>query len=186
MKLWTVGHGTRPLADLIGLLQSASIVHLVDVRTIPRSRFNPQFNRETLAAALPATGILYTHVPGLGGLRRPRRDSANTAWRNDGFRGYADHMQTEEFRSTLGWLLELAAGGPTAVMCAEREPGRCHRSLIADAVLARGAPVEHLLEPGRSAPHALTPWARIEDGQVSYPGVAGTPDLFADTEDAGS
>jgi uncharacterized protein (DUF488 family) len=185
MTLWTVGHGTRPLADLIALLRSAGVVHLVDVRSVPRSRFNPQFTRESLAAALPAAGILYVHEPGLGGLRRPRRDSANAGWRSDGFRGYADHMQTEAFRSAFDAVLGFARHAPTAVMCAEREPGRCHRALLADAAVARGVAVQHLLEPGRSAAHALTPWAHVQDGRVSYPGPARTLDLFEDSSETG-
>lgn len=183
MRLWTVGHGTRALDELIALLQAAGIVQLADVRSVPRSRFNPQFDRRSLGRALPGAGILYLHLPGLGGLRRPRPDSGNTAWRSETFRGYADHMQTEAFRSSLDALLDLAARRPTAVMCAEREPRRCHRSRLADAVLARGVPVVHLIDAARAEPHALTPGARVADGQVTYPGPGSTLELFADGAD---
>jgi uncharacterized protein (DUF488 family) len=170
----TVGHSTRTLEELIELLRAHGVTRLVDVRTVPRSRHNPQFNRDTLPDALRAAGIAYVHMPGLGGLRHPRADSPNTAWRNDSFRGFADYMQTPRFAISLEELLALARQGPVALMCAEALPWRCHRSLIADALLARGIPVDHIMGPGGSdsvRSHTLTAWARIDGNQVSYPGV---------------
>jgi uncharacterized protein (DUF488 family) len=170
VTIFTVGHGTRAADELVALLRAHGVVCLADIRTIPRSRRNPQFNRETLAATLPAAGIRYEHVPALGGLRRPRADSINTAWRNDAFRGYADHMQTADFRHALDALVREASVTPTAVMCAESVPWRCHRSLVADALTARGVLVRHILTTTRAEPHALTPWARVSGTEVTYPG----------------
>jgi uncharacterized protein (DUF488 family) len=167
--VWTVGHSTRAIEDLLDLLRSCEATVLVDVRTVPRSRHNPQFNRETLPTALAASGFAYLHVPALGGLRRPRPDSTNTAWRNASFRGYADHMETEEFRVQLDAIEALAIEGRPVLMCAEAVPWRCHRSLIADALLARGIEVQHLLTRGREDPHKMTPFAKVEDGRVTYP-----------------
>lgn len=167
----TIGHSTRTLDSFIGLLQAHGVKRLVDVRTVPRSRRNSQFNRETLPEALLAAGIAYTHMPGLGGLRHPRRDSSNTAWQNPGFRGYADYMQTLEFEKGLEDLLALARTERIAIMCAEAVPWRCHRSLISDALSARGIAVEHIMTPTRRDPHRITPFARIEGTRVAYPGV---------------
>jgi len=150
---------------------------LADVRTVPRSRHNPQFNRETLPQALGAEGIAYEHMPGLGGLRHPRRDSPNTGWRNLSFRGYADYMQTEEFRQNLEALLTLERNRLTAVMCAEAVPWRCHRSLIADALAVRGIPVAHIMSATKANPHSLTSFVRIEGTQLTYP--APNLELFA-------
>jgi uncharacterized protein (DUF488 family) len=169
LEVWTVGHSTRTAAELVELLRGHGIDRLVDVRTIPRSRRNPQFNQETLSASLAAAGIAYAHMPGLGGLRRPRPDSLNTAWRNASVRGYADHMQTPDFARNLEALMELAGQGRTAVMCAEAVPWRCHRSLLADALVARRAVVRHIVAPARAEPHALTPWAHVEGIRVTYP-----------------
>jgi uncharacterized protein (DUF488 family) len=141
----------------------------VDVRTIPRSRRNPQFNLETLSEALPAAGIAYLHIPGLGGLRRPRRDSVNTGWSTPAFRGYADYMGTPEFEANLTKLMEMGDSERTAIMCAEAVPWRCHRSLISDALLARGIQVEHILGETRRRPHRLTPWATLDGVRVTYP-----------------
>ena len=171
----TVGHSTRPLEELIAILQGFRATVLVDVRTVPRSRHNPQFNRETLPEALAPHAIRYVHEPGLGGLRKPRADSINGAWRNASFRGYADYMQTPEFEERLDWLLGLAATERAVIMCAESVPWRCHRSLIADALLARGAQVEHLMGPRKGKAHTLTPFARASEGRVTYPGVLDTP-----------
>jgi hypothetical protein len=185
-RVRTVGHSTRTLEELIALLRAHGVARLVDVRTVPRSRHNPQFNRDTLPEALRAAGIGYLHLPGLGGLRHPRADSPNTAWRNDSFRGFADYMQTPEFATSLGELIALARQEPVALMCAEALPWRCHRSLIADALLARGIPVDHLMgpaAPGSVRPHALTAWARIDGDRVSYPGV--TPALGVQPETGG-
>lgn len=169
LVILTIGHSTRPLEEFIALLQAHGATLLADVRTVPRSRRNPQFNRETLPTALAAAGIGYRHLAGLGGLRRPRPDSENLAWENEGFRGFADYMGTPEFEAALGELLELARRKRVAIMCAEAVPWRCHRSLIADALVARGVAVEHILSPTRRQPHTLTRFARIESGRVVYP-----------------
>jgi len=184
MTVWTIGHGTRMTEDLIRALQACGVTRLVDVRTVPRSHHNPQFNRDRLPSALAAVGIAYSHIPQLGGLRRPQRDSVNGAWRNASFRGYADHMQTNDFRAGIADLLALAAGQPTAIMCAELVPWRCHRSLIADALVARGVDVQHILEPGRVNAHTLTAWARAEGDRVTYPGSEPDRDLFGERPEA--
>jgi Protein of unknown function, DUF488 len=165
----TIGHSTRPIDEFIELLRQHGVERLVDIRTIPRSRRNPQFNSEALAKSLEDKGIGYVHLKELGGLRHPRHDSINTGWRNDGFRGYADYMQTAEFEEALRRLLELCEGKRCAAMCAEAVPWRCHRSLLADALVARGIPVEHILSGSRRDVHSLTPFARIENGRVTYP-----------------
>jgi hypothetical protein len=165
----TIGHSTRSMEALIGLLQAHQVRRLVDVRTIPRSRHNPQFNKETLPAALRAAGIKYRHFPKLGGLRHARADSTNMAWRNASFRGFADYMQTPEFATAIEKLAELAQNERLAVMCAEAVPWRCHRSLIADALYVRGFPVEHILSGIRSRLHEPTPWARIRGMRITYP-----------------
>jgi uncharacterized protein (DUF488 family) len=177
MIVWTIGHGTRPAAEFVRLLADHGIRLLADVRTVPRSRRNPPFNRETLPGTLLAAGIDYVHLPGLGGLRRPRADSANTAWRNASFRGYADYMGTAEFAAALDELLGLAGTAPTAVMCAETLPWRCHRSLIADALLVRGVEVRHIVAGAATDPHRLTPFARVGHGRLTYP--AAQPELGA-------
>ncbi len=169
MALWTIGHSNRRLEELIAMLRGHSIEVLVDVRTVPRSRYNPQFNRETLPAELAAAGIEYRHMPGLGGLRHPRKDSTNTGWRNDSFRGYADYMQTAEFETNLEALLGLATERRVAIMCAEAVPWRCHRSLISDAVTARGGEVRHIMSAEKAEPHRMTSFARVEGEKVTYP-----------------
>ena len=180
MTVSTIGHSTHQIDEFIGMLHSHGIVRLVDVRTIPKSRRNPQFNRESLPGSLGAARIDYCHLPGLGGLRQPRKDSINGAWRNASFRGYADYMQTAEFEENLQKLIEIAAAAPTAVMCAEAVPWRCHRSLVADALLARGIPVQEILSVSRTQPHAMTPFAHVEGQRVSYPKASEqeTLDLF--------
>jgi uncharacterized protein (DUF488 family) len=167
--VWTVGHSTRSADELIALLRAHTIERLVDVRTIPRSRRHPHFNREAVAGCLEAAGIAYTHMPGLGGLRHPRPDSLNTAWADAAFRGYADYMQTPEFAEQLQTLIERAARERSAVMCAEAEPARCHRSLLSDALAARGVAVRHILTPDRAEPHALTASALVAGPRVTYP-----------------
>ncbi len=152
------------------MLQGHGVRRLVDVRTVPRSGHNPQFNREELSRALHARRLHYRHMPALGGLRRPRRDSVNTAWRNESFRGYADYMQTSEFQDALKHLIELAGEEPTAIMCAEAVPWRCHRSLIADALLVRGIEVLEIASATRATPLTLHAWARVEGHTVIYPG----------------
>ena len=144
---------------------------VVDVRTIPRSRRHPQFNADALAAALEAASIDYRHVAALGGLRRPRPDSAHTAWTHPAFRGYADHMDTAQFQEGLEALLSCAAGSPTAVMCAEALWWQCHRRLLADALVMRGVEVVHILGSGAPQRHEMTPFARISGDRVSYPGL---------------
>lgn len=167
----TAGHSTRPIGEFLGLLRAHGVELVADVRTVPRSRRNPQFNREALPASLAAEGIEYLHMPELGGLRRPRKDSINSAWRNESFRGYADYMQTPEFAAALARLIELGSGRRVAVMCAEAVPWRCHRSLIADALAARGIEVRHIMSETQARPHEVTPFARIEGNRVTYPGV---------------
>ena len=169
MEIHTIGHSTRPIEEFISILQAHGIRQLVDIRTIPKSRHNPQFNREALAASLQAAGIDYHHMPGLGGLRKPDADSINTAWRNASFRGYADYMQTDTFHKNLEHLVALAAGKSTAIMCAEAVPWRCHRSLVADALVARGIAVTEILSEKKAQPHAMTSFARVEGEQVIYP-----------------
>ena len=151
------------------MLRAHGVETLVDVRTVPRSRRNPQFNSEALPAPLAAAGIEYVHMHALGGLRRPRKDSPNLAWRNESFRGYADYMQTPEFAAALDSLIELGRARRAAIMCAEAVPWRCHRSLIADALAARGIAVEHIMSEAAAKPHTVTSFARIEDGRVTYP-----------------
>ncbi|HEV2303833.1 MAG TPA: DUF488 domain-containing protein [Stellaceae bacterium] len=169
----TIGHSTRPLAALIAALRAHGVGRLLDIRSIPRSRHNPQFNREGLAAALPAAGIAYEHRPGLGGLRRPRPDSPNRGWRNSGFRGFADYMQTAAFAGELEALIAQAQSQPLAIMCAEAVPWRCHRSLVADALAVRGVAVEHIIDEAHRAPHKLTPFARVDGTRLTYPPAEG-------------
>jgi uncharacterized protein (DUF488 family) len=169
MTIFTVGHSTRPIADFIRLLQAHGVERLVDVRTVPKSRFNPQFGREQLAASLAASGIHYTHMPGLGGLRRPRPDSTNTGWRNESFRGYADYMQTQAFADGLDALIRMSRELRTAIMCAEAVPWRCHRSLVADALEVRGIPVVEILSDRSARMHKLTPFARVDGTTITYP-----------------
>jgi len=165
----TIGHSTRTLEAFIDLLKAHAVTTIVDVRTVPRSRHNPQFNRETLPDQLKAVDLTYVHTPGLGGLRHPRPDSPNTGWRNASFRGFADYMETQEFAENLAALIQLAGKERIAIMCAEALPWRCHRSLIADALEARGILVEHILSSTRRQPHALTPWAQVNGTRLTYP-----------------
>jgi uncharacterized protein (DUF488 family) len=166
----TIGHSTRAIEEFLALLEAHRVERLVDVRTIPRSRRNPQFDRETLPETLGRAGFDYRHMKELGGLRHARRDSPNTGWKNEGFRGFADYMLEREFGEAIERLIELAGEKRTAVMCAEAVPWRCHRSLIADALVVRGIAVEHILSKERTEPHRLTPFARVEGTRVSYPG----------------
>ena len=173
MLVRTVGHSTRTIEEFIDLLRAHGITQLADIRTIPRSRHNPQFNREELCTNLVQAGIAYHYLPGLGGLRHSRPDSRNTGWRNVSFRGYADYMQTSQFEESVQELIALAAQAPTAIMCAEAVHWRCHRSLVADALLARNISVEHIQSETRAQPHSLTPFARVEGTHVTYPGPGG-------------
>jgi len=165
----TVGHSTRPRQEFIDLLRAHDVKQLIDIRKIPRSRHNPQFNRPVLSRALTRRDIGYRHMAGLGGLRHSRRDSINTGWRNKSFRGYADYMQTSAFQIALQKLMALATRKRVALMCGEAVPWRCHRSLIADALLIRGFPVEEIQSATRRRPHSLTPWIQVEGTRITYP-----------------
>src|SRR5664279_5318041 len=165
----TIGHSTRTLEEFIGLLQAHGATRVVDVRTVPRSRHNPQFNKTSLPRTLNKAGLGYVHLPGLGGLRHAKRDSLNVGWRNASFRGYADYMQTPEFEQGLEELIQLANQGRIAIMCAEAVPWRCHRSLIADALLVRGIRTEDIMSPTRRQVHTLTPFAKVRDTTITYP-----------------
>lgn len=167
--IYTLGHSTRSLDELVAILRAHGVERVVDVRTIPRSRHNPQFNRETLGKALHNRHLSYRHMKTLGGLRRASPDSKNTGWRNASFRGFADYMQTAPFAEALQKLLKLAAEKPTAIMCAEAVPWRCHRSLIADALTARGYQVRDIMSATSVKPHVLTPMAKVRGQQVTYP-----------------
>ena len=167
--IYTIGHSVRPLEDLIALLLAHGVNGLADVRTVPKSRRHPHFSRDALERSLPAAGVVYRHFAALGGLRKPRSDSANFGWRHEGFRGYADHMQTAAFAAAVDELLAFAAERTVAVMCAEAKWWQCHRRLIADALLARGVTVRHIMTATSAPPHELTPFARIDGGQVTYP-----------------
>ena len=169
LRLYTIGHSTRSLPDLVEVLQTFGVGTLVDIRTIPRSRHNPQFSQGAIEAPLGQAGIRYVHLAGLGGLRHARAHSPNDAWRNASFRGFADYMQTDAFEEGLAELRDLAADGATAIMCAEAVPWRCHRSLIADAVTARGGHVEHVMGASHANPHRLTPFAKVHGARVTYP-----------------
>ena len=173
MKIWTVGHSTRSSEEFVQILLAHGIEVLVDVRTFPMSRRYPHFNRDTLAATLKERGIEYRHKPNLGGRRKPRPDSHNSAWRNEQFRGYADHMETEDFKNGFQELLELASSKRVAVMCAEAVWWRCHRSLIADYLKAEGHEVVHIIDEKKTEEHPFTSAARIVDGRLSYRGLLG-------------
>jgi uncharacterized protein (DUF488 family) len=165
----TIGHSTHPLDEFLDLLRANEVSHVLDVRTVPRSRKNPQFNRETLPDSLRIVGIMYSHLPGLGGLRHARKDSVNGGWRNASFRGYADYMQTPEFAANVQDVMELAGRERCALMCAEAVPWRCHRSLIADALILRGVRVEDIIGKGSRKRHVMTPWARTDGLRITYP-----------------
>jgi uncharacterized protein (DUF488 family) len=167
--IYTVGHSTRTLEELVAILRAYGVEQLVDVRTIPRSRHNPQFNRHVLSKALHNRRLRYRHMKALGGLRHACANSINTGWRNASFRGFADYMQTQAFENALDALLKLAGEKPTAIMCAEAVPWRCHRSLIADALTARGYEVRDIMSAKSAKPHVLMPMARIRNHQVTYP-----------------
>jgi uncharacterized protein (DUF488 family) len=167
--VWTIGHSTRALDDLVALLRAHAIAHLVDVRMVPHSRRHPQFDRDRLGAGLAAARITYTHLAGLGGRRTPTAASGNGAWRDPGFRGYADHMLTSGVEVALDELRRLATHERVAIMCAEAAPARCHRSLLADALVARGDAVLHIHTRGHAERHVLTAFARLDGPRVTYP-----------------
>ncbi len=168
----TIGHSTRTLEEFIPLLQAHGATCVVDVRTVPRSRHNPQFNQASLPRSLKKAGIGYVHLPGLGGLRHAKRDSPNAGWRNASFRGYADYMQTPEFAQSLEELILLANQDQIVLMCAEAVPWRCHRSLIADALLVRGIRTEDIMSPTRRQVHELTTFAKVRGATITYPAEA--------------
>ncbi len=174
LTIFTIGHSTHPIDRFIGLLQVNGITQLIDIRTIPKSGRNPQFNSEALAESLRAAKIRYVHMKDLGGLRHARKDSINLGWRNASFRGYADYMQTEAFTAALAHAIELAAERPTALMCAEAVPWRCHRSLVADALSVRGIRVLEIISSAEPKEHALTPFARARGTRITYPADQGS------------
>ena len=167
-RVLTIGHSTRTLEEFIGLLEAHGATCVVDVRTVPRSRYNPQFNKTSLPRSLKKAGVGYVHAPGLGGLRHAKGDSPNMGWRNASFRGFADYMQTPEFSQSLEELIRLASQDRIALMCAEAVPWRCHRSLIADALLVRGIRVEDIMSATRRQAHTLTPFAKVRGTVITY------------------
>lgn len=167
--IFTIGHSTRSAEEFLKLLQAHDVTGLADVRTMPRSRRHPHFSGDVLSMFLPAHGIEYLHLAGLGGLRKPRPDSPNGGWRHPAFRAYADHMQTREFTDALETLLAFAKGRQAVVMCAEAKWWQCHRQLIADALVARGIDVRHIMSGREAPPHELTPFARVTGSAVGYP-----------------
>jgi len=169
VRVYTIGHSTRPLDELVGLLRAFAVDVVADIRTIPRSRHNPQYDGAALRAELRSRRLGYAHLAGLGGLRRPRRDSPNAGFYNASFRGFADYMLEPEFEAGLDELRRLTARGRVALLCAEAVPWRCHRSLVADALTARGAEVEHITGPGRASPHRMTAFAEVAGHVVTYP-----------------
>jgi uncharacterized protein (DUF488 family) len=167
--IYTIGHSTRPLPEFIGILKAYRVTVVIDIRSIPRSRHNPRFDRDTLFVALEEAGIRYLHCSALGGFRRPEKNSMNTAWTSRAFRGFADYMQTAEFSEAVGWLIGHAESEILALMCAEGNPYRCHRRLIADALVVRGIRVMHIATRRSGTPHSLTPFARLEGKKITYP-----------------
>ncbi len=167
--IFTIGHSTRPVSEFVEIIQTYRIKKVVDIRTIPKSRHNPQFNQDALRETLKAVKIGYLHMKGLGGLRHAKRDSPNMAWRNASFRGFADYMQTREFEENIEKLIEAAEKRAIVIMCAEAVPWRCHRSLIGDALLVRGVQVRHVISAGSSRDHVLTPWAKVKGTKITYP-----------------
>jgi uncharacterized protein (DUF488 family) len=181
----TIGHSNRSIQEFLDILQVHQVQLVIDVRKLPGSRSNPQFNQDTLPQALEKYGIGYVHLPTLGGLRRRRLDSPNAGWKNASFQGYADYMQTPEFEEGLQELLEQARDKRAALMCAEAVPWRCHRSLIADALVVRGIAVEHIFNMSRSQPHVLRTWAHVDGKQITYPPPAEEIDRQVHGEPAG-
>jgi uncharacterized protein (DUF488 family) len=168
--IYTIGHSTRSLEAFIEILKAHGVRALADVRRYPGSRRLPWFNAANLAEVLPQVGLAYHPFPALGGRRRPASDSPNSGWRSASFRGYADYMQTQEFTDALGLLITEARQTPTVIMCAEAVPWRCHRSLIADALLVRGWEVIDLFDARKASPHTLTPFAKVDGMNLTYPG----------------
>lgn len=168
-SLWTIGHSTRPFTSFVDLLKAHGVALIADIRTVPRSRHNPQYDIDILRETVPAAGITYRHLPGLGGLRRATGEETNAGWRNLSFRGYADYMQTVDFTTALDELVDLARDIPLALMCAEAVPWRCHRTLVADALMIRGLEVVHIMGPARSTAAHLTQFARTDGLVLTYP-----------------
>jgi uncharacterized protein (DUF488 family) len=169
MRIWTIGHSTRTIEKFISLLEEHGIKLLADVRLLPGSKRYPQFNKDTLTDSLGKTGIRYEHFPELGGRRKAKPDSKNTAWRNESFRGYADYMETEEFDKGVKRLLDLAANsGPAAIMCAEAVWWRCHRALLSDYLKVRGIEIVHIVGANKTELHPYTSAARVRNGNLSY------------------
>jgi uncharacterized protein (DUF488 family) len=171
VTIWTIGHSTRSIEEFKQILSNNQIGALVDVRTFPGSRRYPQFNKQQLSQSLHSLGVEYVHLPELGGRRKSRPDSKNTAWNNEGFRGYADHMETSEFKKGIEALLEVARQQRTTIMCAEAVWWRCHRSLISDFLKSQGVKVVHIIDAKKSEEHPYTPVARIVNGSLSYEGL---------------
>jgi uncharacterized protein (DUF488 family) len=169
LTIYSIGHSTRNLEEFLELLKAYNVTFLVDVRTVPRSRHNPQFNKETFPASLKDASIRYLHMPEIGGLRHPKRDSINLAWENPSFRGYADYMQTKEFTEALLKLIALARENCLAIMCAEALPWRCHRGLISDALVARHIRVLHIINKTNTITHELNEMAHVEGNTITYP-----------------
>ncbi len=169
LSVFTIGHSTRPIEQFIEILKAHGVAQVIDIRTIPKSRHNPQFNSDALAASLRSARIRYVHLKDLGGLRRARPDSINLGWRNASFRGFADYMQTPEFAQALERAIDLSRDRPSALMCAEAVPWRCHRSLVADALLVRGIRVLEIVSAAEPKEHKLTPFARVRGTKITYP-----------------
>ncbi len=167
--IFTIGHSTRPVSEFIEIIKAYGIKKVVDVRTIPKSRHNPQFNKDELKESLKVVKIGYLHMKGLGGLRHALKDSPNMGWKNASFRGFADYMQTEEFKEALDNLMSEVQKRATVIMCAEALPWRCHRSLIGDALLTRGIHVIDIMSITSSRDHTLTPWAKVHGSKITYP-----------------
>jgi uncharacterized protein (DUF488 family) len=172
VKIFTIGHSTRPIDEFVQALKAQCVEIVIDVRTVPKSGHNPQYNSDALADALQQEDIGYEHMPGLGGLRHAKKDSINTGWQNASFRGFADYMQTKEFTRALDRLIAYAQKKSTVIMCAEAVPWRCHRSLIGDALLVRGFKVLDIMSKGSVREHSLTPFAEPDGVRVTYPGPA--------------
>ena len=165
----TIGHSTRSIEDFTDILRAHGVQLIVDIRTIPRSRRNPQFNEDALAGSLKESGVDYVRLKELGGLRRPTKDSQNMGWRNESFRGFADYMQTQDFQVGIDELIRIGQGRSLAFMCAEALPWRCHRCLVADALLVRGIKVEHIMSLKNRIEHSMTKWAVVDGKQITYP-----------------
>jgi uncharacterized protein (DUF488 family) len=170
VTVWSVGHSNRSLDELVALLRAHGVERVADIRTVPKSRKHPHFHTDALAESLRELGLAYSHLPRLGGFRRPREDSPNGAWRNESFRGYADYAMTDDFAAGLAELRDLAAAAPTAMMCSEAVWWRCHRRLVADRLVVGGDTVLHIASETRAGAHELTPFAAVAEGQVTYPG----------------